>query len=150
MESTALPLYRDTHVWWQVNLTWFLEWCRQEATREEFEEVISKVTLVHHRRPPWKQFEWALIRINEPRFEHSGWLWEEECNRDGCLECAKSSGRYTFDWIGPWSCHCIMGDGVMTKEDIIRRYYNCSCRPNDRECALDREILRMILPPHGA
>ena len=138
--ETEMYVSQNQHVWHEKNLAQFMHWAHEKATFEQVDRVRDHVSIAHHRHVPIRRRAYQWRSINLPEHKYFAWIWEDDCCVQGCQKCERGEGGWTFDWIGPWTCDCIIGDGVMTAEDIRRRWSNCEECDLPKPCESESEL----------
>ena len=114
-----------------ANMYCFHRWFKT-ATLAQLQFAYDKVYEVNHRRKGHKDDdpppECSGISRDDlgwpPIYFRMKQVW---CEDPDCERCRRRRGGSSFHWVGPWTCLTVIGDGVMTSDEIWNRFDDCTC-----------------------
>ena len=121
----AMDIHLHHNVLSPINYDMFETWAAS-ADLFDLADALLKVYLVAHReedhlgevpRPP--------VIIQRPDLDMYFTVKEKPCEHPRCRKCLERKGGYRFDWVGPWTCQCIVALVPTTLPALRERHLNC-------------------------
>ena len=126
----AMDVYLHPRVLSPTNWEMFETWAAR-ADLFDLADTLLKVYLVAHREPDnLREVPRPPVIIQRADLDMYFTVKQTTCDNPRCWRCLERKCGYRFDWVGPWTCQCILGEAGMPNREIMARHRNCTiCFP---------------------